>query len=75
MQSDEVPICHSRRVSRKDSALYAFRSPSPSIESLVLNKCCYSHHPGEEIQQLWHEYEKGTSPAARLVKDFDKVRA
>lgn len=28
---------------------------------------------GEEIQQLWHEYEEGTSPAAQLVKDFDKL--
>mmetsp|Transcript_1828 Transcript_1828/g.5334 ORF Transcript_1828/g.5334 Transcript_1828/m.5334 type:complete len:214 (+) Transcript_1828:144-785(+) len=28
---------------------------------------------GEEIEQLWHEYEQGTSPAAQLVKDFDKL--
>lgn len=31
------------------------------------------HATGEEIEQLWHEYEQGTSPAAQLVKDFDKV--
>lgn len=28
---------------------------------------------GEEIEQLWHEYEQGQTPAAQLVKDFDKV--
>lgn len=29
---------------------------------------------GEEIEQLWHEYEGGTTLAAQLVKDFDKAR-
>ncbi len=29
---------------------------------------------GEEIEQLWHEYEAGMTPAAQLVKDFDKAR-
>lgn len=28
---------------------------------------------GEEIEQLWHEYEQGQTPAAQLVKDFDKL--
>ena len=28
---------------------------------------------GEEIEELWHEYEQGQTPAAQLVKDFDKV--
>ncbi|PRW56098.1 HD domain-containing 2-like [Chlorella sorokiniana] len=28
---------------------------------------------GEEIEALWHEYEQGQSPEARLVKDFDKL--
>jgi 5'-deoxynucleotidase YfbR-like HD superfamily hydrolase len=27
----------------------------------------------QEIEQLWNEYEEGTSSAAQLVKDFDKV--
>lgn len=31
------------------------------------------HFAGEEIEQLWHEYEQGQTPAAQLVKDFDKV--
>jgi 5'-deoxynucleotidase YfbR-like HD superfamily hydrolase len=30
-------------------------------------------HAGEEIAQLWREYEQGQTPEARLVKDFDKV--
>jgi 5'-deoxynucleotidase YfbR-like HD superfamily hydrolase len=28
---------------------------------------------GEEIEELWREYEEGQTPAAQLVKDFDKV--
>ncbi len=28
---------------------------------------------GEEIEELWREYEQGLTPAAQLVKDFDKV--
>lgn len=28
---------------------------------------------GDEVEALWHEYEQGQSPEARLVKDFDKV--
>ena len=27
----------------------------------------------EEMEQLWHEYEKGETEEAKLVKDFDKV--
>lgn len=27
----------------------------------------------QEIEQLWNEYEEGTSSAAQLVKDFDKL--
>lgn len=30
---------------------------------------------GDEIEQLWHEYEDASSPEANLVKDFDKVGA
>ena len=28
---------------------------------------------GCEVEALWHEYERGETPEARLVKDFDKV--
>ncbi len=28
---------------------------------------------GDEIEQLWHEYEEAATPEANLVKDFDKV--
>ena len=28
---------------------------------------------GQEIEQLWLEYEQGSTPEAQLVKDFDKV--
>ena len=27
----------------------------------------------KEIEQLWHEYEEGTSAEARLAKDLDKL--
>ena len=30
---------------------------------------------GEEIEQLWLEYEAGQTAEAQLVKDFDKVGA
>ena len=30
---------------------------------------------GEEMEQLWLEYEAGETPEANLVKDFDKVSA
>lgn len=30
---------------------------------------------GAEIEQLWWEYERGETEEAKLVKDFDKVRA
>ena len=28
----------------------------------------------DEMEALWHEYEQGQTPEAKLVKDFDKVR-
>lgn len=38
------------------------------------SSCPFAHAAaGEEIEALWHEYEQGQSPEARLVKDFDKV--
>lgn len=33
----------------------------------------FDQSAGEEIEQLWHEYEQGQTPAAQMVKDFDKV--
>ena len=29
---------------------------------------------GQEVEELWQEYESATTPEAMLVKDFDKVR-
>ena len=29
---------------------------------------------GMELEELFHEYEAGETPEARLVKDFDKAR-
>ena len=31
--------------------------------------------PGTELEELFHEYEAGETPEARLVKDFDKARS
>lgn len=30
-------------------------------------------YAGDDIEQLWHEYEDASTPEANLVKDFDKV--
>ena len=42
--------------------------------------CCAHSAPGgcapsgQEVEELWQEYEAASSPEAMLVKDFDKVR-
>lgn len=39
----------------------------------VTLRTCSAHGAGEDIYELWHEYEQGQTAEARLVKDFDKV--
>ena len=34
----------------------------------------YGLPAGQEVEELWQEYEAASSPEAMLVKDFDKVR-
>lgn len=43
-------------------------------EAAAMDSMCATLGPlGDEMRQLWEEYEQGTTEEAKLVKDFDKV--
>jgi len=62
---DITPVC-----AVSDAEKFALESAALQQLKGALGECLAA----EEIEKLWHEYEAGETPEAKLVKDFDKVR-
>lgn len=61
---DITPVC-----GVSDAEKFALESAALGQLKATLGDCMAA----EEMEALWHEYEKGETQEAKLVKDFDKV--
>ena len=51
----------------------ALPSSTRSVQLLSDHALQRAVYTGQEVEELWQEYEDGNSPEALMVKDFDKV--